>query len=383
MFTRWDACAGAFTAPMMVDGNHGGGDVAIAYDPSTHEVGIAYEKDATDDNWADSYGTIWLASMRAPATSFSTQILNATHTCCHGNGTPADWPTYVPSIAMQGGHIYIAYETSIGGGGDDQGLVWFLSSSATYQTPPTSANGTGEYDAGLPATPPAHDFAYTPVPFTGTPPDTNALAGFAYPPVTSGTVSLAVDSAGAPALAVYEASGSGYPSYRTLFWRPGMSTAVVADAFTVNAGIDLALAFHGTSPVIAGHQLASGTSDAMNVVSSTDGMTWSAPVQLANGGTAFTTALAFDGSGHGAIASDSNGSNPTCAANPYVAFSPDDGATWAAACPATAAQGYGTHSVNAAYGQGRLAGKLVVGFINDTQSTTPPNESGIVVWQSP
>jgi hypothetical protein len=86
MFTRWDPCAGAFATPIEVDTNHGSGDVSIAYDPGTGEVGIAYEKDATDDDWADSYGTIWLASMRAPATSFSLQLLNQTQTCCHGNG---------------------------------------------------------------------------------------------------------------------------------------------------------------------------------------------------------------------------------------------------------------------------------------------------------
>lgn len=386
MFTRWDACAGAFTAPIQVDTNHGGGDVAIAYDPSTHEVGIAYEKDATDNGWADSYGTIWLASMRAPATAFSLQMLNQPYTCCHGNGTLGDWPAGAPAIAMQGGHIYIAYETSIGGGADDEGLVWFLADSSTYEAPPTSADGTGEYEAGPPAADagaPAHDFSYTAVPFDGTPPSTSVTAGYVYPVGASSTVSVATDSTGAPALAMYEGSGPGYANFRTLFWRPGMANAAVANEFTVDGSIDLALSFHGTSPVIAGHMVASATSDNMTVVSSADGTTWNAPVLLANGGTAFTTALAFDGHGNGAIASDTNASNPTCAANPYVAFSPDDGTTWTASCPGGPAQGFTTHSVNAAYGQGRLTGKLVVGFVNSAGGASAPTESGIVIWQSP
>lgn len=384
MFTRWDACAGAFTMPIQVDVNHSGGDVAIAYDPSTHEVGIAYEKDATDNNWADAYGTIWLASMRAPATTFSLQELNNTHTCCHGNGTLADWPNYAPAIAMQGGHIYIAYASTVGGGGDDEGLAWFLSSSSTYEAPPTSADGTGEYDAGPPPTGLPHDFAYTAVPFTGTPPNPNDVtAGFAFPTAASGSLSLALDSTGAPALATYEASGPNYTNFRTLFWRPGMATAVVADEFYVDNSIDLSLGFHGTSPVIAGHQVGTASSDTMTVVSSTDGTTWGTPVVLANGGTAFTSALAFDGAGNAAIASDTNGTNPTCAANPYIAFSTDDGATWSAACPSTAAVGYTTHAVNAAYGTSRLRGKLVVSFVNGSGGSTPPTESGIVIWQSP
>jgi hypothetical protein len=386
MFTRWDPCAGAFTTPVQVDTNHAGYDVSIAYDPSTKEVAIAYVKAATDDDWADTYSEVWLASMRPPATSFSLEALSQSHTCCHGNGTLASWPALAPSIAMHAGSIYVAFVTSVGGGGDDEGLVWFLSSSPTYMAPPPSADGTGEWDGSadnIDAGPLVHDFAYTAVPFSGTAPTDDTTPGYAFPVIGSSILGVAVDSTGTPGLAVYEANGSGYANFRALFWRPGMASAVVANEFDVDGAIDLSLAFDGTSPVIAGHMVADSTSDSLTVVSSSDGTTWDGPVVLPDGATAATSALALDGTGNAAIASDTNGTNPTCAANPYIAFSPDDGTTWNPSCPATATQGYGTHSISAAYGHGRLAGKLVVGFVNDSGGSTAPTQSGIVTWQSP
>jgi hypothetical protein len=187
-----------------------------------------------------------------------------------------------------------------------------------------------------------------------------------------------------PGVAFFEEAGADFADFRVMFWRPTMPEAVVAYRFTVNQGIDLSLAFSGTNPRIAGHMVGSATSDSLTFLSSTNGMMWSAPVFLANGGTADDSALAVDGMGHAAIAADRNGSNPTCGGNPYLSLSGDDGATWMASCPDNmGAARYGAYSMNALYGASRVRGTLMLGFVNDGTGTQPPRQPGIIFYQRP
>jgi len=396
-FTRWDSCAGKFTAPITVDTEHqdGPADVSIAYDPTTKEVGIAYEKPDTDNDWADGYSEVWLGTMKAPATTFTVERLTVGSTDDNSAGSP--------SIAMTGGHIYIAfwdgpYSFSY------PGLVLFLSSTTTPSLPSTNSPaqvidaGAGDGaiavtdDAGPDAGPvPTHFFTYQAMPFSG------GYDGYATPLRTSATVSIAIDSSGAPAVAAYGLDNADYGK-QVLFWRPGVQ-AVAAYSFAVDNGVDLSLAFDGTKPRIAGHMttptLDAGAvlPDTLTFLSSTDGVTWNLPVNLpSNDGqvsTSFASALALDGMGHASVVSDINGSSDnTCGDNPYIATSADEadgGALWTA-CGAdkTLVHKYESYSVSASYGGSRLKGILTASFVSNASRVTDGGADldGIIYWQA-
>jgi hypothetical protein len=396
-FTRWDPCAGQFTAPITVDTEHGGGpaDVSIAYDSTTKEVGIAYAKPATTNDWADAFGEIWLGTMKAPATAFTVQPLTVGSTDDNSAGSP--------SIAMTGGHIYIAlwdgpYSFSF------PGLVLFLSSTTTPSLPstipPTAVldGGAGDGaiaindDAGPDAGPaPPHYFTYEAMPYHG------GSEGYANPLGNPASISVAVDSTGAPAVAAYQ--GDDNYGKEVLFWRPG-TPAVEAYVFAVDNGVDVSLAFEGTKPRIAGHMviptLDAGAvlPDSLIFLSSNDGVTWTPPVNLPsdNGmvATAFTSALALDGMGHAAVVADINGTTDNgCGGNPYLATSADEddgGALWTA-CGAdtTDVHQYSSYSASAAFGASRLKGKLTASFVSNASLVTDAgaDQGGIIYWQAP
>jgi hypothetical protein len=213
----------------------------------------------------------------------------------------------------------------------------------------------------------------------------SVLAGNAFPHDASGSVSLALDSNGTPGVAFVEESGNDYMSFRVLYWRPGMTNAVVAYDFgNPDTDVNVSLAFAGTSPRIAGQMVGSATSDRLTFLSSSDGTTWNPPVFLPNGGTDFDSAIAADGMGHVAIAGDSNGATPNCGGNPYLALSPNDGMTWNAACPDnTGMAGYTGESMNAVYGASRIRGKLTLSFVNRGIGATAPQQPGIIYYQQP
>jgi len=405
MFVRWDPCAGTFATPIKVDGDHAFGgsiDVALAYDPSTKEVGIAYVRGDTYNNWADGFAEVFLATMKAPATTFTTQMLSLAYVdACPGTVGPVAWSAASPAIAMQGGKIFVAYAQSKAAGYSAP-LAWFLSSTSAGSSPeepePSADGGFGGFggvmEAGVPDAGAGgpHAFSYTAVPFDGTPPNNvmvcgSPFAGYAWPHWGSPSMSLAVDATGAPGLAMYEETGNGYGNYRALFWRPGMAEASVAYDFNVDASPDLTLVFDGTKPRIAGHMDAGDAgADTLTFLSSSDGMTWSAPLHLPPSGSSFDSALATDGMGHLLIAADRNATNPNCPANPVVATSSDDGMTWTVACPDTAdAYGFSAYSITAAYGASRLKGTPAVAFLNTNTNTVDagPSSPGIVYWQHP
>jgi len=410
-FVRWDACAGQFTTPITVDGMHSGAqpDVSIAYDPTTKEIGIAYEKSATDNNWADSFGEIYLATMKAPATTFTTQELSY--------GTTDYWGAGGPSIAMGGGHIYVAYwqnpYTTVVDNNGYANLVWFLSSSSTPSVPPETPPGSAPdgsvgdaspepFDAsGEDAGPtPPHYFSYEAVPYVnGT---SSAANGFVGPDDNSGTVSVAIDSNGVPAVATYQVSQN-YEK-EVVFWRANTASAVHVYSFTLDGSDDLSLVFEGTKPRIAGHMdtpveadANTEAPDALKFFESPDGVTWSGGVNLPNNdgsqGTAFTSALAVDGLGNAAVVSDINGglgNGMNCGTNPYVATSSDEddgGAVWAACGVDSLTNGhaYSPDSVIASYGSSRLKGTLTLSFVTGAGDVpdASADQSGLIFWQHP
>jgi hypothetical protein len=245
-----------------------------------------------------------------------------------------------------------------------------------------------EVDAGPP---PPHYFTYAAMPLSSA--STNN--GYVYPFLNSGTISVAIDSSGAPAVASYNVTPDDYGK-QLVFWRPGTPDGVGVYSFSLDGSVDLSLAFDGTKPRIAGHMdpsTATPPLDNLAFVASDDGVTWSSVVHLPNNGgaqgTAFDSALALDGTGNAAVASNINGGNGgsgKCGDNPYIATSPaDDGTgTWTA-CGAdtTGVHDYGAYSVSALFGASRVKGTLVASFVSAASDDAEADQGGILFWQHP
>ena len=178
-----------------------------------------------------------------------------------------------------------------------------------------------------------------------------------------------------------------------------MSDAAAVYGFALDGSVDVALAFDGVKPRIAGHMDTPPAPDGgypldnLAFLASADGLTWSPVVHLPNNdssqNTAFTSALAVDALGHAAVASDINGgfgNGMACGKNPYIATSPiDDGTgTWTA-CGAdtTGVHSYDSYSLSLFYGGTRLDGALVASFISGVSVVSGADQAGIIYWQHP
>jgi hypothetical protein len=404
-FVRWDACTGRFAKPITVETLHpftGAPDVSLAYDPVTQEVGIAYEKGVTNNGWADDCTETWLGTMKAPATEFTIQPL--TNCLPHYDY----YGTASPSIAMQKGTIAVAYEQGPYPGGNGP-YVWLLTSTAKASAPsdalPPSLDGGADAEdgasdasdsgeAGDAGPPPPHFFTYRAVPYSGD--QAGYGNGYLYPVFGSGVVSVAIDANDVPAVAAYQVLGTidSYPK-ELVYWSAETVGAVGVYGFAVDGSVDVSLAFDGTKPRIAGHMDSPGAagSDSLAFFASADGVTWSSVVHLPdNDGsqdTAFTSALAIDGLGQAAVASDINGgvgNGKSCGTNPYVATSPtDDGQGAWTACGAdkTGVHHYSSYSVSAFYGGTRAKGTLMVSFISGASNDAGADQPGILYWLAP
>ncbi len=382
LFTRWDPCAGAFTPPVVVEPtlnyarlNPGDRPIAIAYDKSTHEVGIAYEKTLpTDPGWADTYDVIMLATQKEGASGFSVQQVSDNNRWGSTDVSGAATPT----LAMTGGSIYV---------------VW-VETFIPYTCPSTQnsclrvavSSATNPADAGTPwpgvnqsldGGVPAHDFGYTHVPsFAGDD------AGLANP--RSDSLSFAADSNGGVAIAYYQLEpGNG----RSIlgFYRMGLASSVpVIDATgTQNDQVSANLAFEGTSPRISGHvvtaQYDSGVFpfDMMYANSSDNGATWNPPMAFPeSSGVSDYTWLATDNQGDEAILGWFNGNNPFaedagCGGGLFVTRTQDGGGSWSG-CGLPNSFDY-NQAYTANYGVSRVPGKLIV-----VGGTTPGGGGGFL-----
>ena len=355
-FVRWDPCAGAFTAPLLVDGNllgvgsnSGEREIGIAYDASTKEIGIAYMEQSDPSSPGDGNQYTKLATRKGSATTFTTQVVSS--------GLNSVSSTSFPVIAMTGGNIYIAYiQGNHNCGGSCTGIVFLTSTSTPVD------GGTGP-----------HYFLEQNIQFNGVP--TRA---------TFRPISMAVDGSGRIGVAYYEPPATGY-TMTMMYWRNDLASAVaVTDSNTVqNDYCDVSLAYEGTKPRIAGH-LVADTSVTYNLtfVSSADGVMWNPAVKVDVGTLTGTDSwLAMDGNGNAAIVANGRGK---CMAEPYVARSTDDGMTWKACTPEISAMHTFTDaSMTAAYGASRIKGKLVIGFQNSETNQTPGEPNGVWFYVSP
>lgn len=164
--------------------------MSIAYDPTTKEVAIAYVKNATTNGWADSFSEIYLATLTAPATTFTVAQTTQGSTDYYGAGTP--------NVAVSGGKIALAY--SPGPYPERQGsgaYLWVATSTATARginEPPPNLDagpdaGDSGVDAGDSGLPPI-SFTFEAVPFSG------GIGGYLAPNPNQATISLAIDSNG-------------------------------------------------------------------------------------------------------------------------------------------------------------------------------------------
>jgi uncharacterized protein (TIGR03437 family) len=145
--------------------------------------------------------------------------------------------------------------------------------------------------------------------------------------------SLALDSAGAPAVAYWSEASSGTFNAILMFWKPAGATAPVKIMDSQNRGSDelaIKLAFNGLNPrVLAYVQRADADFGVGLHTSKSDngGSTWSTPVVIppdGNSSTDFPFDLAIDSQGRGAAVFGQNGSSgDQVCGNPKVARTTD------------------------------------------------------------
>lgn len=377
-FTRWDPCAGAFTTPVVVDPVTNAYDptkaqhLTLAYDPSTKEIGIAYQKSLpTDPAWLDAYDAIFLATKKPGASAFSVQQASDNVR----SGVTSVSTATTPALAMANGKIYLAFTTGTGAPTPcpaNHTCIRFLESSTTAVPDAGSPEGGAL----------AHSFQYSLVP------NSQGFMGFAIPRELS--LSLAIDAMGRPGLAYLEAPETGYNTVLN-YWRSGMADSVkVTD--TNNGQNDFAtvsLAFAGIKPRVAGILTTDAASYGITYASSPDdGTTWSAPVPLlTTAGANFYSSLAVGSTGE-AISSHHN-TTPSdvsvaagCTTNPIVARSTNGGASFSG-CSLSSTEVDMNGALSSAYGATRLGGKLVlVGHSTTTVAGGGPGH-GIIYYQDP
>lgn len=314
-FTRWDRCVGAFTAPVKVDvvgsvsTNGPTRRVALAYDVATKKLALAYElvfKVAGYENNPDNGVFLQTSADKGATWTGKLHVSDQKD----GDGEQATGPV----VAISGGKIQIAYAQDnraccpiADPGCSGCAGVWYLEGDGGTFTRALVSDATGTIQ------------------------------------VAGSTLSIAVDSAGKPALAFFQDPAKGYTK-TAIYWRPGTTPVKVMDSNHIqNDDPSISLAFDGTRPRIAAHLVAVDSAPYdLRVASSTDGVTWSAPVPLPRDGSQFTAlyqSLAIDAKGNAAVSAYINGGggDNTCGGPRIVRSS--DFKTWAA-CGADAEKKY-------------------------------------------
>lgn len=244
-FSRWDGTAAAWTTPVLVQrtgpifSNAPLRHVAIAYDPSTRTLGIAYGRfDLRTPPRNEIVYSTHLALSTDEGRTFTHELVSVRQRQDSG-GEEA----YGPSLVMANGVTHLAYfQRYQRCTTNDCHATWYL----------RRAGVTG-------------DFTRTLIPLPADSTSSRAR-----------TPSLAVDSTGSAAVAFLvnapTASGS-----RVAYWKAGAANAVtVFDSGSVQVDNAVAaLAFDGTKPRIA-TTLASAAMPTVDVrvASSDDGITW-------------------------------------------------------------------------------------------------------------
>jgi hypothetical protein len=264
MFTRWDrSCGGRWVTPIVVgtptDLASSSRGLSLAYDKTTHEVGIAYRAQVGPLT-GDHHYEIHFASMTLG-----------------GAGTFKDTtiasfipdPSIIPSdvsLAMGAGKTYVLAATP---------YVMCVTSGCdaillTERVGSTGDAGTGDAggDSGSGSDLPATAAGWT------------AFAKLPAANVVFHSISAAIDSAGQLGFVFAQDSSSGEPTSTIRFQRAsGASVAVMTGIGTEFA--NGALAFDGTKPRVAMYMHKSDwatTGDNLWFSASNDGSSWSTPV---------------------------------------------------------------------------------------------------------
>jgi hypothetical protein len=255
-FTGWDDCAGAWKAPVKIDDhvdNQPGsaskvidfavdaadGRIAVAYTKIVHLVGPPRVNDTR---------AIFVATSTDGGATFTTQRVSK-HSCettdAEGDATQTD----DPALVLANGKSYIAYNQE----GASCGTSCVIGTVLATQT--GGAFGYEVLAAG-------------------------GAESARFP------IGLAVDAAGAPALAAHLAPATGYNT-RLVFWRPGQPTvAPITDTANVqNDSGGVSLAFDGLKPRVVS-RIQRGPVNGVAEYdllfqASDDGSVWTAPKPLA------------------------------------------------------------------------------------------------------
>ncbi len=302
-FTRWDRTTKAFTAPLTVAPT--GGDVTslakravgLARDAVTGRLAIDFVRVQKNQNANDStVVALTLSTDGGKTWSTPTTVTQSADTDVRDANDAA--------IAANGGTIWIAYQQDnyqcdIPNRGSCSGM-WLLEGDGT-----TFTREIAKGSDGIPA-----------------------LADLSAP-------SLRLDATGKPAVAFVVDPLSGYDK-TVVYWRSGSPVTPVFDSQGIqNDDATASLAFDGTKPRIAAH-LTGASGDAgydMLFSESSDGVTWTAPVQLPRDGGEVTTMyqdISVDAQGNLAVVADTNGGPGTNTCGGLAVLRSSDGAQWSA-----------------------------------------------------
>ncbi len=362
---RWDPCAGAWAAPIMIDSRIGlqsrapRRDISITTDPVDGRIGIAYRK---------LYFIKMPNATNAAFVSLSTDggktFGAGAKVSVHGVETSGEAGDIEevndPQIALGGGKTYVAYtQTSEACGPASGGNL------------PPCETGIILATGGA-----------TGAPFTQEIMKDGLDAVYdGYARGAEFHLGLALDGKGVPAIAAFVAPAAMYNT-KLMFFRPGtLGTLIMDSANKQNDNSSTALAFDGTSPRVLS-RLSNGTNDNSNLqfFSSSDGATWSAPLLLPLDGTVNTPdtqALLDDGRGGIVALSQSDDSDGSAFPGPKF---------WRASDLTTfkigSAGAAGTTTPHGAYMSGALtkSGKIAMAFYGDAPAIT---KSGVVYWSEP
>lgn len=363
-FARWDRCAGAYTAPVVIDGNvsevvTGGPEraVAIAYDAGRKQIAVVYNLRDLAANANNPPKKLFLQVSDDMGQTWKNKTYVSPQSANDAQQASA------PAVTMGHGRIQIAYTQlnraccpmSAPGGCAGCSAYWYLDGDGTHFTRQTIQDGNG------------------PIPYG------------------SVITSMQLDAQGNVGLAFVASDFTRNRDYngRVMFWRPdGREAVTVMDSH--NGQVDdpsVSLTFFGTQPRIAAHLVPDVTApfayDLRFSQSDDDGMSWSTPAPLPRDqseGTAFYQAIAVNSHDHVAIlAADATGTGDEICGAPKLLES-DNHSTWTV-CGADVSKNYVGVSgiyVQAYYTPGDKLTSVFQGTLGAKETG-----NGIVVWRQP